>query len=152
LDNKNTQRKAVASNAGHLLVCDDILNQEQAQLVRDRLFKEDMWTPGGIRTLSEKDPDFDPFSYHLGSIWPHDNWFIYLGLKKHGFNEDALKIKQAMTETYTELEHIPELFAVRDKAILPIKHVDEMERQNHKHTVANPLQAWASGALLDMLN
>jgi|SRR3989344_81962 len=152
LDNKNTQRKSVTSNVGHLLMCDDILNQEQAQLIRDRLFKEDMWTLGGIRTLSEKDTDFDAFSYHLGSIWPHDNWFIYLGLKKHGFNEDALKIKQALINAYMELEHMPELFAVKNGTILPIKHVEETERQNHKHTVANPLQAWASGALLDMLD
>ncbi|MEX2145087.1 MAG: amylo-alpha-1,6-glucosidase [Candidatus Spechtbacterales bacterium] len=151
LDDKNMQRKSIASNAGHLLLCDNLLDNEQAGLIRDRLFKKDMWTPGGIRTLSDKDPDFDAFAYHLGSIWPHDNWFIYMGLKMRGFDKDALKIKKAFKKAYLELEHMPELFAVQNSKILPIKHVEISERQNHKHTVANPLQAWASGALLDML-
>lgn len=37
----------------------------------------------GYRTYAPGQPDYDPESYHWGSIWPFDNFFIALGAKKH---------------------------------------------------------------------
>ena len=54
--------------------------------VTDRLFGDDLWTPAGIRTHSSADPHFDPDSYHLGSVWPHDNAIIAAGIKRLGIS------------------------------------------------------------------
>ncbi len=157
------QRMAVTSNPGHLLACGDFLSKGQAHLIVRRLFGKELWTIGGIRTLSLTDPDFDPFGYHLGSVWPHDNWMIYIGLRRWGFHKEANRIKTGLLRAYETLGCIPECYAVtkgfmgREK-IVPIKRIVQLE--NHakragKHLAsfsANQIQAWASGALLNMLN
>lgn len=162
IDGSGLQRKAITSNPGHLLLCDDFLEKKQAKAIAQRLFQEDLWTIGGIRTLSENDPDFDPFGYHLGSIWPHDNWMTYAGMKRWGFHNEAKKIKGALLRAYKKLGCIPECYAVvrnsfgRQK-IIPIKKVEQLEHNvqnlgNHLPSFsANPVQAWALGALLNML-
>ena len=70
LDGKKEQVKVITSNPGHLLFT-GILDDDKIEKVVRRLFKDDMWTPYGIRTHSSRDPRFDPESYHQGSIWPH---------------------------------------------------------------------------------
>ena len=104
----------------------------------DRLFQDDMRTPYGIRTHAESNFDFNPMSYHLGSIWPHDNWIIAQGLKKYGYEKEYQKIKRGLLDAYSELGEIPELYAVTDGKIERIP-------------VACSPQAWASGALLNFI-
>ena len=166
LDGKGNQRKAITSNPGHLLMCGDFLEEKYAWAIVNRLFQKDMWTIGGIRSHSEKEPDFDPFSYHLGSIWPHDNWIIWKGMLNWSFKKRAWKIKSALFRAYRTLGHIPECYAVvtkftvgpfRYQCILKIKKIIQLERHNKimgthlEDVAANPLQAWSIGALLSML-
>jgi glycogen debranching enzyme len=66
---------SIASNAGHCL-WSGIADQDQAERIAQRLLQEDMWSGWGIRTLSSKNPAYNPYSYHLGSVWPHDNGII----------------------------------------------------------------------------
>lgn len=129
----------ITSNPGHLLFT-GILDGENDEIkaVADRLFQKDMWTPCGIRTHAASNPDFDPMSYHLGSIWPHDNWIIAQGFKKYGYNQEYEKIKQALLSAYYSLGEIPELYAVDDGRIERIPNA------------CSP-QAWASGALLNFI-
>lgn len=163
IDGNGRQRRAVTSNPGHLLICGDFLEEKYVRAIVRRLFQRDMWTIGGIRTHSEKEPDFDPFSYHLGSIWPHDNWLIYKGLKRWGFVKEANRIKQALFKAYHVLGGMPECYTVtaglfgRQK-ITAIKKIDQLERNakiaGKKHLASftpNPIQAWSIGALLNML-
>ena len=127
----------VTSNAGHLLGT-PIIDGEHAASVADRLFAGDLWTPGGIRTHSTADAHFDGDSYHRGSIWPHDNWVIHQGLLAIGRAHDAARVRTAVLDALCELELIPELYAVdgeRPRAL----------------AVAQPVQAWASGAVLAFL-
>lgn len=163
LHGDGTPRASIASNAGHLLLCGDMITEDEAGAVVRRLFKPDIWTIGGIRTLSEHDPDFDPWSYHLGSVWPHDNWMIYIGLKKWGFDREAEKIKRGLMRDYRELGCIPELLTAYrlptgKQKIFPTAHIEQLQKHNHLEGVrldsvhANPLQAWAIGALLNMLS
>lgn len=146
LDGEKKQKKVVSSNPGHLLFT-GIIDDSKVDYVVERLFQPDLWTPYGIRTHSMKAPDFDPYSYHLGSIWPHDNWIIYKGLQKLGYHQHAEKIKQALLQAYQKLNKIPELYTVINNKIVdlstPIKGVH--------HVLANPLQAWASAGLLEMV-
>ncbi|HUW71730.1 MAG TPA: amylo-alpha-1,6-glucosidase [Candidatus Humimicrobiaceae bacterium] len=139
LDGKKKQRKAITSNPGHLLFT-GIIQDNKIDSVVKRLFQEDMWTSFGIRTHSTKEPDFDPKSYQLGSIWPHDNWIIAQGLKNLGRKSEYRKIKNAILLAEEKIGYLPEFYGVIDGKITLA-----MEK-----TVCYP-QAWALGALLDFL-
>ena len=140
LDGKKQQRKAITSNSGHLLFT-GVLRDEKIDFVVKRLFQNDLWTPFGIRTHSTLEPDFDPKSYHLGSIWPHDNWIIAQGLKKLGYEKEYQKIKKAILLAYERLGFLPEFYGVVNGEITL-----EM-----KKTPCYP-QAWSSGALFNFLS
>ncbi len=131
--------KRIASNPGHLLFS-GILDGEDDKIeaVVNRLFQDDMWTPYGIRTHAQSNPDFNPMSYHLGSVWPHDNWIIAQGLKKYGYESEYEKIKTALLNVYQTLGEMPELYAVVGKNIKKIP-------------VACSPQGWATGALLNFI-
>lgn len=127
----------VSSNPGHLLFS-GILDGEDDKIraVVDRLFQDDIWTPYGIRTHAESNPDFNPMSYHLGSVWPHDNWIIAQGLKKYDYGREYKMIKTALFKVHEEFGEIPELYAV-------------IKGRVERIPVACSPQAWASGALLN---
>lgn len=139
LNGKKEQRKAITSNPGHLLFT-GIVADDKIDFVVKRLFRPDLWTRFGIRTHSSEEPDFNYKSYHLGSVWPHDNWIIARGLKKSGYAKEERKIKTAILTAYEEIGFIPEFYGViNDKITL------DMEKP-----VCSP-HAWASGALLNFL-
>ncbi len=139
LDKEKQQKKSVTSNPGHLLFT-GIVDQDKVPLVVSRLFQEDLWTPYGIRTHSAKEPDFDAKSYHLGSVWPHDNWIIAQGLKELGFGEHFSKIKNALLLAYRDLGILPEYYAVVEgKATIDIP-----KKPCHP-------QVWSLGALFNFL-
>ncbi len=144
LDGDKRQRKAIASNPGHLLFTGIVAEDKTKPLV-SRFFQPDLWTPYGIRNHSSREPDYDPYSYHLGSIWPHDNWIIHKGLEVLGFDHDAGRIKKAMLQVYSALGKIPELYAVVDNSIV------DLAQSPIRDMSANPLQAWASAGLLEMI-
>ena len=150
LDGDKKQRKSVSSNPGHLFFTGILPAKILPQIVK-RLFQPDLFTPYGIRTLSEHDPDFDPKSYHLGSVWPHDNWIIYYGLKQLGFLEEANKIKQALLAVHQELGRIPELFGVKDNRIIRLSIGAWQHGVSGNVIHANPIQAWAICGLLQMI-
>jgi len=138
LDGENRQKKTITSNPGHLLFT-GILEKNKEDLVVKRLFEPDMWTTYGLRTHSLNETGFDAKSYHLGSVWPHDNWIIAQGLKKLGYNNEHQKIKEAILKSYKEFGYIPELYAVTPKDKL-----EEIEK-------ACKLQAWALGTAIQFL-
>lgn len=139
LNGKKEQKKAITSNPGHLLFT-GIVADDKIDFVVKRFFRPDLWTRFGIRTHSTEELDFNPKSYHLGSVWPHDNWIIAQGLKKSGYEKEYRRIKTATLAAYNEIGFIPEFYGViNDKITL------EMEKP-----VCHP-QAWASGALFNFL-
>jgi len=144
LDGEKRQREVVTSNPGHLLFT-GIVAQDKIEPLISRLFEPDLWTPYGIRNHSSKNPDFDPYSYQLGSVWPHDNWIIYTGLRDLGYDGHADQIKKGLLRAYRELAYIPELYVVADGKI------EDLSASPIRGTSANPLQAWASAGLLEMI-
>src|SRR5919204_209409 len=83
LDGNKKPIKSVASNAGHCLA-NGIVPPDRATRVVDRLMQPDMWSGWGVRTLSTEHPSYNPYSYHLGSVWPHDNATIAGGFRRAG--------------------------------------------------------------------
>jgi len=137
LDGKKKQRKAITSNPGHLLFT-GIIDEAKIDSVVQKLFEDDLWTPYGIRTHSVKESDFDPKGYHLGSVWPHDNWIIAQGFKKMGLLEHYEKIKKAIFLANERLGFLPEYYGVKNGKLIKIEE-------------ACYPQAWATGALFNFL-
>ncbi len=146
LDGEKKRRTAVTSNPGHLLFTGIVL-EERLKLLASRLFQSDLWTRYGIRNHSTEDSSFDPYSYHRGSVWPHDNWIVYKGLVKLGFRHHAYKIKTALLRAFKELGKIPELYSVVGNKIVDLSN----DAGASWRTRANSLQAWSSCGLLEMV-
>lgn len=143
LDGEKQQVKTVASNAGHLL-WSGIVRPDRAERVVRRLREPDMWSGWGIRTLSERHPAYNPFSYQNGSVWPHDNGIIAMGFKRYGFAEEAAMIARDISEAgkYFLLNRLPELYAgiERGPGTFPVQYLG-----------ANVPQAWAAGSVFHLL-
>ena len=139
LDSRKQQIRSIASNPGHLL-WSGIVPKDRAERLVQRLFQPDLWCGWGIRTLSSQNPAYNPISYQLGSVWPHDNAAIAMGLKKYGYHAEANRIAEGIfaAASYFEAGRMPELFG-------------GIERQDNNfpvpYTDANIPQAWAAGSI-----
>lgn len=112
LDAAKQPVKTIVSNAGHLLFC-DLARGAKAELVSERLVRPDMLSGWGVRTLSSEAVRFDPDSYHNGSVWPHDNALIALGMARSGQRDAATTVAAQVLEAgmTQALCRIPELYA-----------------------------------------
>jgi glycogen debranching enzyme len=89
------QVRSIASNAGHLLAA-GIVPHDRAKRVARRLMREDLFSGWGIRTLSSEHPAYNPFSYHLGSVWPVENGTFALGLARYGLWEELHRLAEGI--------------------------------------------------------
>jgi glycogen debranching enzyme len=139
LDGNKKPCKVVSSNAGHALFS-RIALREHADKLSKTLMSDKMFSGWGIRTLSKKEVRYNPMSYHNGSIWPHDNAMIAIGLAHYGYPEAVHKIMEGLFEMtkFVDLQRLPELFCGFEK------------RPNEGPTaypVACAPQAWAVGSV-----
>jgi glycogen debranching enzyme len=143
LDADKKQIDAVTSNPGHCLWT-TIVSPQRARRVADRLFEPDMWCGWGIRTLSSKNPAYNPYSYQRGSVWPHDNGIIAAGLKRYGLHDYVNQVAEGIfaAASYFDSFRLPEVFAgiERRPATFPSQYLG-----------ANIPQAWAAGSVLHLL-
>ncbi|WP_405621239.1 glycogen debranching N-terminal domain-containing protein [Streptomyces sp. NBC_01508] len=111
LDGAGRQVDALASDAGHLL-WSGILDDERGRIVGRRLLEPDFFSGWGIRTLAAGQAPYHPLSYHRGSIWPHDNAVIALGLARHGLHEQAARVSGGLLDAAAAHGHrLPEVIA-----------------------------------------
>ena len=143
LDPKKEPVPTIASNAGHCL-WSGIARPDRAARVVQRMFEPDMWSGWGIRTLSAQNPAYNPFSYQLGSVWPHDNGIIAMGFKRYGFSAEAARVARDISEaaSYFVSYRLPELYA-------GIPH--EARSFPVQYRGANVPQAWAAGSIFHLL-
>jgi len=143
LDGNKERVGSITSNPGHCL-WSRIIDPARAGRVVRRLLAPDMSSGWGIRTLSEKNPAYDPIGYHTGTVWPHDNSLIAHGMKLMGFDDAANKVidQLAMCGAYFPAGRFPELFCgfPREEVPVPVEY-----------PVACRPQAWATGATLLMV-
>ena len=135
--------RSVASNAGHCL-WSGIVPPERAKRVITRLLAPDMFSGWGIRTLSDKNPAFNPFDYQMGSVWPHDNAIIATGMRRYADATALHRVAKATLDAQAGFDRyrLPELFAglQRDETSFPVQYIG-----------ANIPQAWAAGAIFMLL-
>lgn len=132
------------SNTGQVL-WGGIASPERAARVARRLMADDMFSGWGVRTLSSGARAYNPVSYHLGSVWPHDNALIAAGLRRYGHDAEALQIFDAVFDAATRFRNyrLPELYCGQPR--------DDSPEQPVTYPVACSPQAWAAGAIPHML-
>jgi glycogen debranching enzyme len=142
LDRDKQPVPTISSNPGHCLFA-GIIDADKAEQVVRRLMQPDMASGWGIRTISSSDPNYNPMSYHNGSIWPHDNSLIVAGMKRYGFHDEANAIVSQMFEAAMRFRYyrLPELFCGFSR-----------EGRYHSRPSEYPVScsplAWAAGATL----
>lgn len=111
LDGNKRQCQVRSSNAGQTLFTGIALPERAARMARV-LVEREFFTGWGLRTLSARERRFNPASYHNGSIWPHDNALIAMGLSSYGHASEAEQIANAIFDAaaYMDLRRLPELF------------------------------------------
>ena len=143
LDGNKRQVQTVGSNAGHLLFSRAV-PEVRARRVARTLLSPDSFSGFGIRTLAKGQRPYNPLSYHNGTIWPHDNSLIAMGLSNYGMQKIAAQVLAASYDACRQFRHyrLPELYC-------------GMGRGEGDLVVSYPVscspQAWASGALFLML-
>ncbi|WP_373545560.1 glycogen debranching N-terminal domain-containing protein [Chamaesiphon sp.] len=143
LDGAGRQVNSISSNPGQCLQ-HGLLYPEKAKSVAERLRAPDMFSGWGIRTLSSQSPAYNPIGYHTGSVWPHDNSLITMGLRSVGAVEQALEVAQGILDMtiHQPYHRPPELFCGYGRVVgqSPIQY-----------PVACSPQAWATGTIFQLL-
>lgn len=139
LDGHKKPCRVRSSNAGHILLTDIATPDRVPRLVAG-LMHRSSFSGWGIRTIPEGEARYNPMAYHNGSVWPHDNALIGLGLSRHGYRDEAARLFRGMFDAafHTDLRRLPELFCgfTRNRAEGPVRY-----------PVACSPQAWAAATL-----
>jgi glycogen debranching enzyme len=111
LDGKKQQCRVRTSNAGHALYC-GISTEVLAPRLAQTLLDAHSHCGWGLRTVAAGEARYNPMSYHNGSVWPHDNSIVGLGLSRYGFREEVTRIVDGLHEasSHVEMNRLPELF------------------------------------------
>jgi glycogen debranching enzyme len=136
LDGSKQLCRVRSSNAGQILFT-GIARPERAMKVADGLLHPQFFSGWGIRTIANTEARFNPMSYHNGSIWPHDNALIALGLARYGHKRSVERVFTGLFEAaiYMEMRRLPELFCGFQRG---------RGRGPTHYPVACSPQAWAS--------
>jgi glycogen debranching enzyme len=103
-----------------------------------------MYSGWGIRTVSRREVRYNPMSYHNGSVWPHDNAIIAIGMSKIGAKDAVNEVFHGLfhAATYMDLHRLPELFCGFQRP---------RNRGPTRYPVACTPQAWASATPFSLL-
>src|SRR5712672_3372114 len=143
LDGAKRPCKVRTSNAGQLLFT-GIVRTDRARRVAADLMSHKFFSGWGIRTVASGEARYNPMSYHDGSIWPHDNALIALGLARYGLKHSVAHLFKGLFDaaSYMDLRRLPELFCGFQR---------ERRRGPVLYPVACAPQAWASATAFTLL-
>jgi glycogen debranching enzyme len=133
----------LASNVGHCL-WSGLVQPDRAALVVRRFMEPNFWSGWGIRTLPSDHAAYNPYSYHRGSVWPHDNAVIAHGFKRYGFADECSRVARDVFRAASCFAgyRLPELYAglPRQPGSFPVQYLG-----------ANIPQAWAAGSIFQLI-
>lgn len=140
LDRDKRPVKTIASNAGHALAT-GIIPPDRATDVARRLLASDMFSGWGVRTLSSEHPSFNPYAYHLGTVWPVENATFALGFKRYGLDEEVERVAAGMIEAAAHFSalRLPEALG---------GHARETAPTPTFYPQSNSPQAWSASAVI----
>jgi glycogen debranching enzyme len=143
LDGRKQACRVRTSNAGHCLFA-GIADPARARRVAELLVGPDSFSGWGIRTVAASEVRYNPMSYHNGSVWPHDNAMIALGMARYGFSDLLATPLTGLFEAsvMVDLHRLPELFCGFHR---------RPGEGPTLYPVACAPQAWASGSVFMLL-
>jgi glycogen debranching enzyme len=143
LDGDKRPCKVRSSNAGHALFS-GIAKPEYASQVAKTLLADNSFSGWGVRTIAKSEARYNPMSYHNGTVWPHDNALIAMGLASNGFKEETLQIMEGLfnASLFLDLSRMPELFC---------GFIKRPGQGPTLYPVACAPQAWASSTVFALL-
>jgi glycogen debranching enzyme len=143
LDGAKRPCRVRTSNAGQLLFTGIVPASRAAQLA-EGLMEPRFFSGWGIRTVAKGEVRYNPMSYHNGSVWPHDNALIALGMARYGLKRPVGKLFKGLFDaaTYMDLRRLPELFCGFQR---------QRSRGPTLYPVACSPQAWASAAPFSLI-
>lgn len=138
LDGAKQPCRVRASNAGHALFA-GIAAPDRATRVAEQLTSRAFFSGWGVRTIALGEARYNPMAYHNGSVWPHDNAVIAMGLARYGHKAAAARIFDGLLDAarYFEFRRLPELFCGFTR---------RGKRGPTAYPVACAPQAWAAAA------
>ena len=147
LDHRKRPLATRTSDPGHLLFS-GALAPEAGAAVAAVLLSPHLFSGWGVRTMAAGEAAYNPASYHNGSVWPHDNALIALGLARYGFGAEAGRIAGGLLRAASALPYrrLPELFCGH-----PAPPTDLPGEAPVAYPVACSPQAWAAGTPLMLL-
>ena len=143
LDGAKQPCRVRTSNAGQLLLT-GIARPDRAAKVATGLLGPRFFSGWGVRTVARGEARYNPMSYHNGSIWPHDNALIALGLARYGLKPAVEQLFKGLFDaaTYMDLRRLPELFCGFQR---------QRSRGPTLYPVACAPQAWASATPFSLI-
>jgi glycogen debranching enzyme len=143
LDGAKQPCRVRTSNAGQVLYA-GIAAPQRAALVARGLMETRFNSGWGIRTVAKGEARYNPMSYHNGSIWPHDNALIALGLARYGLTQAVEQLFKGLfrAATYMDARRLPELYCGFQR---------QRGRGPTLYPVACSPQAWASATPFALL-
>lgn len=111
LDGEKRPCRVRSSNAGHTLLT-GLAPPHRARRLIEGLMQPSSFSGWGIRTVPTTEARYNPMSYHNGSVWPHDNALIAMGMARYGYRREAAQVFRGLFEAATaiDLKRLPELF------------------------------------------
>jgi glycogen debranching enzyme len=140
LDGRKRPCRVRSSNAGQCLFS-RIARPERARVLARTMLAPESFSGWGVRTLAANETGFNPMGYHTGTVWPHDNALIALGLARYGLEAEALEIISSLLDAALtfDLSRMPELFCGFERA---------PGEGPVRHPVSCAPQSWAAGSVL----
>jgi glycogen debranching enzyme len=143
LDAKKQQVRSIGSNPGHALGV-GIVPVDRAPTVADRLLAPDLFSGWGVRTLSSAHPSYNPFAYHLGTVWPVENATFSLGFKRYGLDDHVERLISGLFAAAGHFQdlRLPESLGGHDRDAFPVPTI---------YPGSNSPQAWSASATIQLV-
>jgi glycogen debranching enzyme len=144
LDPNKHQVTSIGSNAGHLLAA-GLVDEALVSRTAKRFMQNDLFTGWGIRTLSSKNPAYNPYSYHRGSVWPVEHGSFAIGFERYGLHNALhdICLAQFNAASLFDFYRLPELFSGHQ--------LDEDHPFPALYPQANSPQAWSSSTIFSFV-
>jgi glycogen debranching enzyme len=143
LDPEKRPVRTSASNPGHALAA-GLVPRERARAVADRLLSPELFSGWGVRTLATSHPSYNPFAYHLGTVWPVENATFVIGFKRYGLDDHVDRLVTGLFDAashFTDLR-LPEAWSGDGPSETPVPI---------PYPGANSPQAWSASAVIQII-
>jgi glycogen debranching enzyme len=140
LDSKKRPIRSIGSDPGHCLAT-GIIDQSLVERTAERMFKPDLFSGWGVRTLSSEHAAYNPYSYHRGSVWPVENAIFALALRRYNLMDKLHQLTKAQFEAAELFSHhrLPEVLSGHQRT--------QEQPFPALYPQANSPQSWSSSAI-----